>query len=66
MLQAPTTWHHPIEQIATVSVDILMRQIDGDTATRGNHIVVPGRLVERNSVRDLTKQDNEPAPVVPG
>lgn len=66
MLPALTTWHHPIEQIATVSVDILMRQIDGDTATRGNHIVVPGRLVERNSVRDLTKQDNEPAPVVPG
>ena len=46
--------------------NILMRQIDGDTATRGNHIVVPGRLVERNSVRDLTKQDNELAPVVPG
>lgn len=57
MLPALTTWHHPIEQIASVSVDILMRQIEGDTATRGNHIVVPGRLVERSSVRDLTKSE---------
>lgn len=56
MLPSLTTWHHPIEQIASVSVDILMRQIEGDTATLGNHIVVPGRLVERHSVRNLLQE----------
>ena len=48
-----TTWNHPIDRIAAVAVDMLVRQLEEGTDSWGSRIVIPGQMIERDSVSNL-------------
>ena len=52
MIPPLTTWHHPVEQIAKVAVDLLIRQIEKGEDTK-EKIIIPSKIVERESVRRI-------------
>lgn len=53
MLPALSTYQHPVEEIAREAVERIMEQIEKKKSKRERSVIIEGKIMERESVRDM-------------